>query len=191
VTVRGLRAGKQRAALGEMCLAIPAHEVLAHEPRHQPLGLAGGQDVDPLLLPMDISAFGQKHRAAKGGDTGHGRLGPKAGEVGVGVLPESNGVDIDNRRVQDVFLSLLDRSLVSGLHPGKKLRGRPGTGRGQSPPTPWPKEVASKPTIDLTAPAPACPGRSPPASSAPSGLRRSGGSCRWTGCSPSTSPSPD
>jgi hypothetical protein len=48
-------------------LPVAAHEVLAHELRHQPVGLARGQDLDPLLLPVDIGAFGQKHRAAERG----------------------------------------------------------------------------------------------------------------------------
>jgi hypothetical protein len=95
------------------------------------------------------------------------QIGPKQGRD----PPRTQrGIDVENRCLHDVFLSLLDRSLVSGPHPGTPGEARHGPGaelcqrRG-------PTEVASKPTIAPQLPS--CPVPDRRGSSAPSGFRKS------------------
>ena len=90
--------GEDRAPLGHMRITVLAHHVLAHQQRHQPVGLHRGEHIDALFLLEDVVSPGDQRRA-KLRHIGDGRGLAHAFEVRIGIGPESFRVNFIDRRV--------------------------------------------------------------------------------------------
>ena len=87
---------KQDAAFLHVRRAVLAHHVLAHQPRHQPLGLQRGEGRDAFLLGMNVVAPGDQ-RGAQFRHVGDGRLRPHPGQRRVGIGGEGGEIDVEFR----------------------------------------------------------------------------------------------
>ncbi len=69
-----------RAALRLVRIAVMAHHVLAHQPRHQPAGLFRTEDVDPLFPDVDVVTPCEDN-PVKLRDKGDRRFGPQPRDI--------------------------------------------------------------------------------------------------------------